>query len=235
MSARRRLPYAALLFGVAAATLLVALPATAVKVTREESLPPQLYAPASGDSISDLWTFQCPAGGSARIKVDTVPVSGGATSSPLDPIFRVYLDTWPAIVASGDDEVSCTVAPVCGFSCPERLIDCLSGGEYTVLVFTSGAVSGTCGAAWGVYRIEIEVFDALAGGGLSLPAEKVKLGGQEPRRGFAWGFIPAGPAADDVHFWHTSTPDPAGSATPGFGTSVKQRSLKGKFFEGDPP
>ncbi len=190
-------------------TFCLPIAAIGQAVTRQETLPVQ---PAGiGDPlISDFWTFQCPAGGSARVTVDTVALSGAATS-PLDPIFYVYFDNFSAAVAIADDEVACTVAPVCGFSCPRRLFNCANQGEYTILVYTSNALDGNCGGTEGIYELEVEVFTGPNGSGSPLPADQVRLGGEEPLRGFQWGLIPPGPAADDVHFWLDSTPLSPGS------------------------
>ena len=180
-------------------------------VKRRETLPAQEL---SSRRIADFWTFQCPAGGSASISIDTVARAGSATS-PFDLAFFVFFDSLFPILANGDDELPCTVASVCGFSCPQKLFNCGSGGEHTIMVLTyvSGGSAG-CGQAEGIYEIAVAVFAGPNGTGSSLPADQVRLGGEEPRRGFPWGYIPPGPAADDASFDENSTPLSPGSLVP---------------------
>ena len=173
--------------------------AWAAEVTRDETLP------ASGDGLIpvDLWTFYCPAGGSATVTVDTLGVPAGATTSALDPALHVLHDQYgmssSEVVASGDDEIECTVPPACGFDCPQVTFNCDGDGEHTIRVFTFyGEGSPPCGTEPGWYRLAVEVFDNLNGTGTPLPEAEVRLGGEAVRRGFVWGYLPAGPAYDDV-------------------------------------
>jgi hypothetical protein len=179
------------------AVLLVVASASAAEIVREESLPPQ------GSGITtlavDIWTFYCPAGGSATVRADTLPSAGGITTSPLDLAFTVYFDHFPTWVVQADDNFTCTVPSDCSYSCPAATFNCGGEGEHTIMVRTIPSALVGCGSREGGYRLGVEVFDNLNGTGTALPESVVRLGGEEPRRGYAWGYLPAGPAGDDVH------------------------------------
>ncbi len=176
---------------LAAAFLLVllALPVSAEEVVRYETLTAQPANPL----LIDVWTFVCPAGGSATIAVDTAMLASGA-ASPLDPVFEVYSPTGD-FVGFGDDEITCSVASVCAFDCAQVTMDCAEGGEQTLLVMT--AISNGCGETEGPYELSVQVFDGMGGSGTPLTADAVRLGGEAISRGFGWGFYPSGPALDD--------------------------------------
>lgn len=179
------------------AVLLVVASASAAEIVREESLPPQ--GDGTLTQAVDIWTFYCPAGGSATVRADTLPSAGGITTSPLDLAFVVFFDQFPTYVALADDDFVCTVTSDCGYLCPAATFNCAGEGEHTIVVLTYPSTSPGCGSREGGYRLGVEVFDNLNGTGTALPESVVRLGGEEPRRGYAWGYLPAGPAGDDVH------------------------------------
>ena len=201
---------AALVFGLAA-------PAASTPAVRSETLPPQNWY---GETfIVDVWTFFCPQGGSADIAADTL-AAGEGTTSPLDLAFTVIFDVPPAWPepGTGDDELSCSDTPVCGFQCPQAVYNCGGEGMYTILVYTFGG-SG-CGESTGRYELSVEVFEGPNRTGAALPPNAVALGGQEPRPGFPWGFLQPGPAADDHRFlWPGPPPPPPPSPAWSFGKS----------------
>ena len=186
---RRRSTATSLLGLVLVACWLVAVPATADQVTRYEDLPAQPSFPF----IVDAWTFYCPANGSATVSVDTVGLASGS-NVPLDPAFELYSPSG-TFIGMGDDEMSCTAANVCGFDCAQLTVDCLEGGEQTLLVLT--ATSAGCGEDRGPYELTVEVFDGLGGSGTPLSEDDTALGGEGLNRGFPWGYYPPGPALDD--------------------------------------
>lgn len=177
------------------AVMFSVLPLSGTELVRQESLPPQ---PTAGYTVIDLWTFYCPAGGSATISVDTLAV-GAATTSPLDPYVNVFDDDGYAL-AFADDEMTCTVSSACGYECPQTAFNCVEGGEVSILVSTWASGASGCSDAEGYYLLWLEVFDGPDQSGASLPANAVRLGGQEPSRGYGWGYLLAGPAADDAAF-----------------------------------
>src|SRR5437899_7942423 len=79
---------------------------------------PNVGALATGEQpLGDMWTFNCPPGGYVVASVDTKDDTDLGTST-LDPILEL-LDGNGAEIADGDDENTCTYAPVCGFRCPQ--------------------------------------------------------------------------------------------------------------------
>jgi hypothetical protein len=146
-------------------------------------------------------------GGSATVTVDTLPTHGTSTSS-LDPQFRVYYDAFSYIsyIATADDEIPCSTPSACGFACPQKTFNCAGEGEYTIMVLTARTSVAGCSDTEGFYNLRVEVFEGPMGSGPPLSVSEVHLGGQEPRRGYAWGWVPSGPAADDAHFDGNSTP-----------------------------
>ncbi|MEJ2190007.1 MAG: hypothetical protein P8Y93_11480, partial [Acidobacteriota bacterium] len=84
--------------------------------------------------------------------------------------------------------------------CPEAGFNCGDGGEYSIVVETYRNGSAGCSDAEGQYSLVLEVFDGPDQSGASLPANVVRLGGQEPSRGYGWGYLVPGPAADDAPF-----------------------------------
>lgn len=183
--------------------ILFAGAAAAQPTVIAETLAPAVDfgAPEDG-TFFDIWLFSCPQGGSATVAVDTLPVSGSGADSPLDPAFYVYDSTQTApdqgnVVAEGDDQFSCAIPTVCGFDCPEAVVECTQGGEYRVMVWTWGDVSvgDYCGQQTGSYLLAVEVFDGPGTTGSSVDP---KLGGEPVRVSFPGGPLPPGPAADDV-------------------------------------
>jgi hypothetical protein len=151
--------------------------------------------------LGDLWTFECPAGGTVTATVDTKDDTDTGRSN-IDPILELFSGAG-RLIASGDDEVACTNPPVCGFRCPQIMrAPC---GEtrlpHSLLVRDFGTAAVTnmpqC-AGGGGYELTVEVFDSA---GKPVAAETVHLGGGATRSVPAWaledGKAPVGPALDD--------------------------------------
>ncbi|MGD9264765.1 MAG: hypothetical protein PVJ71_03185 [Lysobacterales bacterium] len=174
----------------------------ATELVRMEDLPPQTGS--GSDVLVDVWTFHCPAGGSVTFSVDTVLVSD-ATDTPLDPIAHLFLGS--SLIGFGDDEVPCTVGPVCGYYCPSVTLNCAVEGQYSLLVLTANSTGPAgepaCGSAFGIYELTLEVFDGPNGTGTSLPESSVRLGGAPIGRSFtdSTSFYHQGPAIDDGWTW----------------------------------
>ena len=84
--------------------------------------------------IGDVWTFVVPEPGApVRIGVDTRDDNGDGTSN-LDPVAFLFDETGATFFGVGDDEVSCTRAPVCGFACPQIGPLFLPPGTYKVVI-----------------------------------------------------------------------------------------------------
>jgi hypothetical protein len=64
--------------------------------------------------LGDLWTFECPRGGSVNVSVDTKDDTDGAQSD-IDPILTV-VDGDGNLLTFEDDNAACSYAPVCGFA-----------------------------------------------------------------------------------------------------------------------
>lgn len=159
--------------------------------SRNETLP---FQTDGAPFLTDVWRFSCLAGGSATVSADTQAISE-ATDTPLDLVLSIF-DQAGLQVAVADDEVTCSVAPVCAYQCPIVTFDCPGSEEMTVQVWTANALG--CGESAGAYQIVVEVFDGPGGTGTSQPASVVRLGGGEPVRAFPWGRYPWGPAQDDI-------------------------------------
>jgi hypothetical protein len=70
-----------------------------------------------GQPLGDMWEFKCPTGGSFSARVDTKDDTDAGTAR-IDPVLIVH-DQDGNILAIGDDELTCTFPPVCGFACPQ--------------------------------------------------------------------------------------------------------------------
>jgi hypothetical protein len=140
-----------------------------------------------GRILGDLWTFNCPAGGSFEVLVDTM--EGGA----IDPAVSIF-DGRGNRITGADDDVACTNNPCTG-SCPFAQGSCGTGSVHSIAVFNP-VIGGTC--TGGGYRLVVNVFDQR---GQQLTESAIRLGGGPARRVPAWavaeGAAPAGPALDD--------------------------------------
>jgi hypothetical protein len=144
--------------------------------------------------LGDLWTFQCPLGGTVSARVDTKDDRDTGEAN-LDPILEV-LDGAGSLLAFADDEVECTYPPVCGFQCPQvKDVPCGEANPHSLLVRDFGA-SGC--ATGGGYELTVTVFDQK---GHQIAEQKVQLGGGATRHVPDWaveeGKAPVGPALDD--------------------------------------
>lgn len=149
--------------------------------------------------LGDLWTFECPEGGTVSARVDTKDDTDTGVSD-IDPILEV-LDGKGNVLAFADDNVDCTYPPECGFQCPEvTSVPCGRGDSHSLLVRDFGTASITdiqC-AKGGGYALTVTVFDHK---GNPVAAKKVELGGGAEREVPEWaveeGKAPVGPALDD--------------------------------------
>jgi len=167
--------------------------------TKRSNHVPNVGILADGEQpLGDMWTFNCPAGGSVVASVDTKDDTDLGTST-LDPILEL-LDGNGVEIAFGDDENRCTYAPTCGFACPaiggtHGTASCGAGGTFSLIVRDFGN-SGCNGG--GGYELTVDVFDAS---GNQLSQEQVGLGGGPSRGVPDWavteGKAPVGPALDD--------------------------------------
>lgn len=170
-------------------------PAYAEEVQRQEDLPPQPeFVPAG---TADVWTFYCPAGGSAEIKVDAISMAANG-KSPLNPAALIFRGG--TMLAVGDEEVACSATLDCANQCVDVTVGCTTAGEHNILVFNKSGGT-TCGKATGTYELSVTVFDGPNETGNELSATQVALGGQPAKRilGGAVRFS-AGPAEDDVYW-----------------------------------
>jgi hypothetical protein len=163
-------------------------------VARQNWIPSGSYAFAAQEQLGDMWTFSCPAGGSVTASVDTLDDNDNATSN-LDPAFWIYDGDGTIVQNQADDEITCAVAPECGFDCPSVTdLPCGAKNPHSISIVSAAF---TC-VGGGAYRLSIEVKDA---NGVSLLAKKVKLGGGDKKK--LPGFLDPnkefknGPALDD--------------------------------------
>jgi len=174
--------------------------------TKRSNHVPNVGELASGEQpLGDMWTFNCPAGGSVVASVDTKDDTDLGTST-LDPILEL-LDGNGVEIADGDDENTCTYRPVCGFACPQlhdfngnRRVACGDGGPSGLhsLIVRDFGTAGVPHCNGGGYELKVDVFDAS---GNQLSQEQVGLGGGPSRGVPDWavdeGKAPFGPALDD--------------------------------------
>ena len=174
--------------------------------TKRSNHVPNVGELASGEQpLGDMWTFNCPAGGSVVASVDTKDDTDLGTAT-LDPILEL-LDGNGVEIADGDDENTCTYRPVCGFACPQlhdfngnRRVACGDGGPSGLhsLIVRDFGTAGVPHCNGGGYELKVDVFDAS---GNQLSQEQVGLGGGPSRGVPDWavseGKAPFGPALDD--------------------------------------
>jgi hypothetical protein len=175
--------------------------------------------------LGDMWTFFCPPGGHVVASVDTKDDTDLGTAT-LDPILEL-LDGNGVELAHGDDENTCTYAPVCGFACPalrdatgSAEIPCGDGGLsglHSLIVRDFGTATNTgvnCNDGGG-YELTVDVFDEF---GNELSQEEVALGGGASRGVPDWaqteGKAPVGPALDDENVPLRSPDANKGQTTP---------------------
>ena len=152
--------------------------------------------------LGDLWTFNCPRGGTVNVLVDTkddTSVESGPESD-IDPSLRV-VDGAGNSLAIGDDEVGCSYPPVCGFGCPSVTgVACGSRGRHSIIVRDAGKgeAEGPPCQEGGGYTLFVEVFRA---NGSPLSERQVDLGSgprrNVPKYALDLGLAPTGPALDD--------------------------------------
>jgi len=174
--------------------------------TKRSNHVPNVGELASGEQpLGDMWTFNCPAGGSVVASVDTKDDTDLGTAT-LDPILEL-LDGNGVEIADGDDENTCTYRPVCGFACPQlhdfngnRRVACGDGGPSGLhsLIVRDFGTAGVPHCNGGGYELTVDVLDAS---GNQLSQEQVGLGGGPSRGVPDWavseGKAPFGPALDD--------------------------------------
>ena len=176
--------------------------------TKRSNHVPNVGRLAAGEQpLGDMWTFNCPAGGSVVASVDTKDDTDLGTSN-LDPILEL-LDGNGVEIADGDDENTCTYQPVCGFDCPQlrdfatprsSRVACGDGGPSGLhsLIVRDFGTAGVPHCNGGGYELTVDVFDAS---GNQLSQEQVGLGGGPSRGVPDWavteGKAPVGPALDD--------------------------------------
>lgn len=143
--------------------------------------------------LGDLYTFQCPEGGTVSVAIDTKD-DLDVGESHLDPVLEIY-DAGGNLVAIGDDEEECTYPPVCGFGCPSAQdVECGAGGLFSLVVRDFGTANKSaehCREGGG-YELALKT--------LSTPG-LADLGGGAPRELPAWltqqGFPTQAPGLDD--------------------------------------
>jgi hypothetical protein len=159
--------------GILVAGLVLSASATvsAEELTRVD------WTPGGGRS-GDLWTFNCPVGGSLAISVDVLddrPQDDGSFASALDPIIDIF-DGEGNYLGGGDAEFECSVASSCDAACPAVEFPCGDGLRHSVTVRDTGFLSSCTGG--GTYVLRVEVLDES---GESLANPQVQLGGGPPR------------------------------------------------------
>jgi hypothetical protein len=147
--------------------------------------------------LGDMWTFNCPSGGTVIASVDTKDDTdtGGAD---IDP-FLVVVDGAGNLLVSADDSFACTYPPICGFACPAVEVECGTGLRHSLIVrdLDAGASGAFCQEGGG-YELTVEVFRA---NGAQQSASAINLGGGPARTVPAFareeGAAPRGPVLDD--------------------------------------
>jgi hypothetical protein len=181
-----------------AAIVVATVVCSAVWQASAEPINRSNWVPNVGDTfpfgrpLGDLWTFNCPAGGTVSVSVDTKDDTDTGKSN-IDP-FLIVGDAKEALGLS-DDNFECAIPPVCGFACPSRTATPCGSGQHWIIVRDWGASSCTGG---GGYNLVVEVF---GGDGRSLSERSVNLGGgptrKVPNGASTLGIAPTGPALDD--------------------------------------
>ncbi len=194
------------------APLVATVPrASAEPISRSNWVPNVGQLNVEGEQpLGDLWTFNCPKGGTVNVSVDTKDDTDTAQSD-IDPVLLV-VDGAGNLLAIGDDDVACTYPPVCGFACPSvSAVACGEGDSdsnrhdssrklHSIIVRDFGAAdaTGTPCQEGGGYGLVVEVFKA---DGSQLSKRRVDLGGgpkrDVPKYALDLGKAPTGPALDD--------------------------------------
>jgi hypothetical protein len=181
---------------VVIAALCVAPGALAEPISRSNWVPNVGQLAVEGEQpLGDLWTFECPKGGSVSVSVDTKDDTDTAQSD-IDPVL-LLVDGKGTLLAVADDEAACTYTPVCGFACPSvTAVACGSDEKHSIIVRDFGAAD-ICQEGGG-YELVVEVFKA---DGSQLSERMVRLGGgpkrEVPKYALDLGKAPVGPALDD--------------------------------------
>ena len=169
---------------VALATALAAGASRAEPAVRYQTLPNRTDV-----ILGDAWTFQCPPGAQADVRVDTLDDGDGLAR--VDPTFWVYDGRGNSLLLDtpADDEVDCLIPQACGFACPFKTIDCGAGNPHLVVVRDGLALpeSAPDECTGGGYELSVEVFVR----GFSVDPRRVKLGGG-PKRKVPFVLDPAG-------------------------------------------
>jgi hypothetical protein len=195
----RRVSLIALVLGI---FMAIGAPAHAQNAVRSGWVP-NVGELADGEfPLGDLWTFNCPTGGSGTLFVDTKDDTDTGQSC-VDVTAYVVTDSG-TLLGFGDDDAACTYAPVCGFSCPAFSFSGCDGNKVSLVVRDFGTASNTgtfCNKGGG-YVIHLAVFDKK---GVQLTPAAIGLGGGPSRFTPVWartalGLPPGadqGPALDD--------------------------------------
>jgi hypothetical protein len=173
-------------------------PGYADKIIRSSWVPNVGVLTDDEQPLGDLWTFECPKGGTVSARVDTKDDLDTGQAN-IDPILEV-LDGRGSLLAFADDEVECTYPPVCGYQCPRvKEVSCGEANPHSLLVrdFGTAFLEIPC-ATGGGYELTVTVFDQR---GHQIAEQKVQLGGGAKRHVPDWaveeGKAPVGPALDD--------------------------------------
>jgi hypothetical protein len=151
--------------------------------------------------LGDLWTFTCPKDGTVSASVDTKD-DLDTEQANLDPVLNL-VDGLGNLRAAGDDEITCTFPPVCGFQCPQVVrILCGDTNPHSLIVrdYGNATITGDQCAGGGGYELTVTVFDSE---GNPVEESKVALGGGPAGQVPAWalelglGIAPVGPAVDN--------------------------------------
>jgi hypothetical protein len=199
------------------APLVATVPqASAEPISRSNWIPNVGFLNVEGEQpLGDLWTFNCPKGGTVNVSVDTKDDTDIAQSD-IDPVLLV-VDGAGNLLAAADDTIECTYTPVCQFACPSVSgVACGNDGHtdddrdgsqrepHSIIVRDFGVDgAGTPCQEGGGYSLVVEVFGA---DGRQLSEKKVDLGGgpkrDVPKYALDLGKAPTGPALDDEDVPH---------------------------------
>lgn len=133
--------------------------------------------------LGDMWTFRCPSGGTAFIWVDTKDDTD-TVESCIDPVAHVF-NSNGLLLASGDEDSTCSFLPVCGYQCPKFGLACVGNRRYSVVVrdFGDATVTAEQCDKGGGYILHVTIFDR---NGLRVKPHRVKLGGGPARAVQKW-------------------------------------------------
>ena len=174
-------------------------PGYADEIIRSSWVPNVGMLTGDEQPLGDLWTFECPKGGTVSARVDTKDDTDTGLSD-IDPILEV-LNGKGDLLAFADDNVTCTYPPECGYQCPQVMsVSCGEANPHSLLVrdFGTATLTALQCAKGGGYELTVTVFDQQ---GNQVAAKKVELGGGAKRQVPDWaveeGKAPVGPALDD--------------------------------------